>query len=64
MKPQLIKHKTVAMATPVAYQRGHKFCMLWPHISKTIRFINLKLGTYIQHDIPVKLPISGKIGQR
>jgi len=50
---QLRGHKMVAMATPVAYQRGHEICNLWPHISKIIRSIHSKLGACIEQELPV-----------
>ena len=46
--PQQVGHKTVAMATLVALQRGHEFCIMIEYISKTQRPINLKIGTYLQ----------------
>jgi len=54
--PQQVGHKTVAMATLVAYQPGHEVCNLWSNISKTQRPINLKIGTYLQDVVQVTEP--------
>ena len=39
--------------------RCHEICSLWPHISKTIRSIHSKLGTCIEHELPVTWPNFG-----
>jgi len=49
----------VAIATPVAWQRGHEICNSWPHISETQRSINFKIGTYVQHELSVTWPKFG-----
>jgi len=49
--PQRVRRKMVAIATTVAYQRGHSICSLWSNISKTKTSINFQIGVYIQQEI-------------
>ena len=60
--PQQTGHKTIAMATLVAKQRGHKICILWLNISKTQSPINFKIATYLQDGSRSHDPIFVKVG--
>ena len=48
--PKIAGHKLATIATPVAWQRGHALCTLWPYISKTQKSIKFKICTCL-HDV-------------